>query len=126
VNELIPTDYQCLTEAILTIRHQSESRHPKSPIGRKNYLFMGSDNGGKIAAVPTASCQRQGESGRAVYVRPGPTAPVVGLLAARGYEFASRYLVGGPPEISPVLVAVPKRPLSCDTKKLNFDDYSGT
>ena len=59
-------------------------------IGRKNYLFLGSANGGTAAAVSLQRPgERQGESGRAVYVRARPARPVVKTFAARGYGATS-------------------------------------
>ena len=80
-------------------------------IGRKNYLFMGSDNGGKAAAVLYSIMA----SAKANQVE--PFAYVRDLLiqlsrnyAAGGRGAAAGHLVGGAPGISPVLVAVAGRP----------------
>jgi hypothetical protein len=84
-------------------------------IGCKNYLFLGSDHGGKAAAIQRHG-QRQGESGRAVCLRARLAGPVVMQFAAQGRGPVARRLVGGAPRSSAVLVEVAGLPGAAKSK----------
>jgi hypothetical protein len=79
-------------------------------IGRRNYLFMGSNNGGKAAAVLYCimASAKANEVEPFIYVRDLLTQLSCNTSPAAGGA-ASRRLVDSPPGSSPVLVAIGRR-----------------